>query len=387
MNNLPTATAVLARERMSVGVSRSQSVRVAVIDAAPVAMGVSPGRKRSRRSVLAFLAAFLAATAGFGVAADTIAPTLRDPEYGKKRARFLARAAARPGRPVVAVFGSSRTGMGVRPSAVEAGFDPAPAPVVANLSLVGSGPLLQLLAFDRLRRDGFRPAAAVFEFWPPLARDGEQDRDEYRIDAARLFPGDRRIVRDYFRDPDATDRRMRDARLNPWTASRARLIGLTVPGWLPASMRADAGWYGLDGEGWMVGLAEKDVAKAGRGDPNRAYYEPRLRHTVISDEADRAFRELVTRCRADGIPAAFVWLPESGRFREFYSAETESAVSAYWLRLTRDAGVPGIDCRRSVPDAVLPDGIHLTQTGAMQFGPVFAGELSRVFPHLGGNGR
>ena len=51
-----------------------------------------------------------------------------------------------------------------------------------------------------------------------------------RIDPVRLFPGDRHLVEDYAIDPAPISRAMTHARWNPWTASRARLLGMTVHG-------------------------------------------------------------------------------------------------------------------------------------------------------------
>jgi hypothetical protein len=342
---------------------------------------------RARRAVVVLLFAFVAATAGFVAAADAVAPTIRDPEFGKKLSRVKTRTAANPGAPVVAVLGSSRVGMGVRPSAVEAAFAADRRPVVANLSLLGSGPVMQLLAYDRLRRAGVRPAAVVVEYWPVLARAGDADREEYRIDPVRLFPADVPVVCEAFHDPAALGRAIFAARLDPWTASRARIVALTVPKWLPPGARADAGWAGLDDDGWMPGVPD---AAAGVDSPRRlellrTFYAPRLRRTTVSDVADRAFRTIVERCRADGIPVALAWLPEASEFRQSYSAESEAATTAYWLSFTRELGVPAIDLRTAMPDRFLPDGFHLTQTGAATFGLILAAELKRVFSALGGN--
>jgi hypothetical protein len=334
-----------------------------------------------------FVFVFIATTAGFSFAADRVAPTIRDPEFGKKLSRLKVRMAASPNRPGIAVFGSSRVGMGVRPPAVETAFGAARRPVVANLSLLGSGPVMQLLAYDRLRRAGVRPAAVVVEYWPVLARAGDADREELRIDPVRLFPADVPVVRAAFHDPAALDRAVLAARLDPWTASRARIVALTVPKWLPPGARADAGWAGLDDDGWMPGVSD---AAAGVDSPRRlellrTFYAPRLRQTTVSDVADRAFRAIIDRCRADGIPVALAWLPESSEFRQSYSAESEAATTGYWRGLTCELGVPAIDLRTAMPDGFLPDGFHLTQAGAAAFGPILAAELKRVFPSIGGN--
>jgi len=358
-------------------------VRVAVVRVATPGRRVGPGRvARSRRALLVFVLAIVAATAGFDLAADAVVPTLRDPEFGKKLTRAKARVAADAGRPVVAFLGSSRVGMGVRPPAVEAGFAADRRPVVANLSLLGSGPLLQLLAYDRLRRAGVRPAAVVVEYWHVLARAGDADREDRRIDPVRLFVADAAVVRDGFRDPAALDRAMLAARFDPWTASRARLVALTIPRWLPPGARADAGWAALDADGWMPGVAAGTDSPR-RLDQLRTYYAPRLNSTAVSAEADRAFRALVARCRADGVPVALVWLPESSEFRQCYSPGSEAAAVGYWHRLTNELNIPGSDCRTAMPDALLPDGFHLSQAGAAAFGPVLAAELVRAFPNLG----
>jgi hypothetical protein len=358
-------------------------VRVAVVRVATPIQRVERNQiAQSRRVLVVFLLAFVAATVGLDLAADAVVPTLRDPEFGKKLARAKARIAANPDRPVVAFLGSSRVGMGVRPPAVEAGFAAGCRPVVANLSLLGSGPLLQVLAYDRLRRAGVRPAAVVVEYWPVLARAGDADREDRRIDPVRLFSADVAAVRDGFRDPAALDRAMLAARVNPWTASRARLVALTIPRWLPPGARADAGWAALDADGWMPGVAAVTDSPR-RLDQLRTYYAPRLKHTAVSAVSDRAFRALVARCRADGVPVALAWLPESSEFRQCYSAESDAAAVGYWQRLTSELNVPGLDFRAAMPDVFLPDGFHLSQAGAAAFGPLFAAELQRAFPYLG----
>jgi hypothetical protein len=38
-----------------------------------------------------------------------------------------------------------------------------------------------------------------------------------------------------------------------------------------------------------------------------------------------------------------------------------------------------------MPDVYLPDGFHLTRSGAAAFGPTFAGGLRRAFPDVWGD--
>src|SRR5437016_272201 len=95
--------------------------------------------------------------------------------YGDRSRRGLTLRLAtlvRAGAPVVLALGSWRGDTGLRAEALVDCAGTPRDPLLFNGGLLGAGPLLQLLALDRLLRAGERPDAVVVEFWPPLLADG-----------------------------------------------------------------------------------------------------------------------------------------------------------------------------------------------------------------------
>src|SRR5213075_1820404 len=96
-------------------------------------------------------------------------PDLRDPEFGHKLARLHARLEEQPGRPLVLVLGSSRTGVGLRPEVLHRFALPGgQPPIVFNFGLTASGPVMELLCLHRLLEEGIHPDWLVVEVMAPL---------------------------------------------------------------------------------------------------------------------------------------------------------------------------------------------------------------------------
>src|SRR6476646_392089 len=126
----------------------------------------------ARRSVAWFVLTFVLGQLAMFVALEWAVPGLRDPEFYRKLVRLRARRGERPTAPVVLALGSSRVYTGLRLPALGDTADAPQEPLLFNGGLLGAGPLLQLLALDRMLRAGERPDAVVMEFWPPLLADG-----------------------------------------------------------------------------------------------------------------------------------------------------------------------------------------------------------------------
>jgi hypothetical protein len=336
-----------------------------------------------------FAVAFLAANLGTWLAMDYGWPQLRDPEYGRRLNRLRARLAEHPGRPLVVAVGSSRMSMGVCPAAWEE-VRPAnagrPDPLLFNVSLVGSGPVMELMALRRLYADGVRPAAVVLEYWPPFLREDGPYFEPDRVELTRLMAIDRPLVRDYFRDPAAVERRMLLARVSAVYENRERLFAQVDASWLPWNRRMDTGWQGLDPWGWLPGLDEHPQTRARRAARLahcEAIYRAQFHEYAIDPVADRAMREAVTLARSHGAKVAFAYLPESTEFRGWYPPGVETAGREYLARLCRELAVPLIDARTWMPDEYLVDGFHLSRAGAAEFTRRFGPAVAATFPDLG----
>ena len=357
---------------------------VAVVTAAvpPPSRRVGARRRAARRAVLLFAVVVVAANVALAAGMDFVFPTVRDPEYGRRLARLKARTAEHPGRPVVLLLGSSRAAMGVRPEFMN--DDPA-GPFTFNFSIVGSGPVMEVMTLRRLLADGMRPAGVLLEYWPAFMREDGPYAEELRIDKHRLRPEDRGFVRDYFTNPDGVEAVMRDVRRVPWSSHRLRLVSQAVPGWLPFHRRQDGPWAKLDRWGWLPGF-EADPPPAERAARHAAaagYYLPLFAGFEVSAVADRAFREVVATCRANGIRVGLVWLPESSEFRGWYTPAARQAGDEYLAGVRAEYGLPLIDARDWVPDGQIADGFHPTQSGAAtlsrRLGPAVRATFSELW--------
>lgn len=353
---------------------------------APLQVAATPPRGSARRTVAWFVVATLGLHVGAVLALDAAWPALRDPEYGRRVTRLKARTAEHPGRPVVLAVGSSRISMGVRPAAwedVRPDQPGRPDPLLFNMALVGSGPIMELMCLRRVYADGFRPAAVVLEYWPPFYREDNQFFEPKRIDPTRLYPGDRPLVRDYFAEPDKTEHEMRADRLNPLYRMRHRLLGQLAPKWQPWGRRMDAIWDHIDPWGWLPGLEQDLEARPFRLKHCEPIYRDQFNGYTVHPVADRAVREAVALARGHGSRVVFAYLPESSEFRGWMPPEVERMAREHLAGLCRELDVPLVDARLWLPDDRLADGFHLTRGGATEFTRRFVPAVVAALPGLG----
>lgn len=345
--------------------------------------------KKARAVVWTFLFGVLVlhlATAG---AMDVVWPELRDPEYGRRAKQLRARVAKHPNRPLVLTVGSSRTAMGVRPAVwEEARLGTPNDPLVFNVSACGGGPITQLLLLRRIYADGFRPAVVLLEYWPPVLRQDGRFSEAARFDQRRLRWDDRPVVRDYFPEPAAIERRMRASRLNALSENRARLLVQVDPLWVPVTMQSAQSWTGLDGWGWLPGMDPHPDDTATRRKLTETiwkHFADQLNGAAIHPDSDRALREAVALARAHGTRVGFVCLPESAEFQGRYPAELERSAREHLTGLSRELAVPIIDARNWMDERYLADGFHLSRAGAAAFTAKFVPAVVATFPGAGGS--
>ena len=139
------------------------------------------------RAKLALLWGALAFLAGQGVLAYVITrshPEIRDPEFGYRLLRLREQGASAPDRPLFLILGSSRTLSGICPPALPGWpADAGPEPRVFNFSLLGAGPVRELLTLRRLLADGHRPDWLLLEVWPPF-----WPQQGYWLDELHIMP-------------------------------------------------------------------------------------------------------------------------------------------------------------------------------------------------------
>ena len=334
-------------------------------------------RRRSFQVLLSFLALLLAANGGLALLVEEGPEHLRDPEYGLRLKSLRTKRSQHPDRKLTVILGSSRTAMGIRPDVYEGSLaESASSPLLFNLSMSGAGPILQLIALERLLADGVRPDAVLLEFWPPLLRGDGPYREDLRLNPERLRASDGPIIAEYFLDPETTRSKMLRGRALPAWYHRRAFLDQYWPQAMPRLERTDASWAPLDEWGWLPGRKSATPEQIERGWPHVAgFYAPLFQGFHVAELPDRALRRCVARCRELGIAVGMVRLPESARFRSMMTPDSIRRSSEYRTKLAEETHVPLIDGGAWGIDTDLPDGYHLTQDGAAEFTRKLAGHL------------
>jgi hypothetical protein len=286
---------------------------------------------------------------------------LRDPEYAAKESRLDAVLSAHSA-PIIA-FGSSRLEEGLRPGILGAN------PPIFNFGLIGAGPVQQRLALERLKQHGACPTRIVFEYWPPYLMDFSDQREEYRIDPARLHRHDLRTLSHYVRDPQQLSHGLLVSRLVPAHSHRFVFLNLVLPVWLSFEKRQDFRWQPLDDWGWLPGkVPDADpIARTNRLRLSRQYYEPFLTAAGLEPTSLRALDDFLDECLAGETEVVVLWMPESSEFRSWYAPAVEQKAREKFAQLGQRPGVRLIDARTWIDDERLGDGFHLDPRGAIEF--------------------
>lgn len=335
--------------------------------AAPAGAG-----RRARHSARLALATgalmFLALTVAVAVAAETVRPEWRDPEYGHRLREVRRWQRKRPARPLVLVFGSSRAQMGVSPAA--AGFPDAPgSPLVYNFGYRGAHPLGTCFQVARALDDGVRPRAVlVVVSAVELTIDGPAD-EQFPTWGPRLSGGDLRRFAPYTENASAFRRDLAAARRDPWAARREVLMNILLPDWQSERQRNEHdGWVRMDRYGFAPFPAERltpglrqHIRDAARG------------HAFALDGAPpgqmplRALRDVAARCRAGGTALAVAWAPESPAYRSLYTPAGRASVEAVTRQFATELGAAVFPAPAHLQEDDFADGYHLMPDGAAKY--------------------
>jgi hypothetical protein len=257
------------------------------------------------------VAAIAALHLGLSVALETVLPQLRDPDYGYRLVRARAAQRQYPDRPLIAVFGTSRTQNAIDPSAMA--FPPAPGvPLVFNFGQAGAHPVHIPLALQRLRDDGLTPAAVLVELFPATLASPVPCDGLFFDSAARLTAADVHALVPYLSHPETIRRRWVESRANSWYTYRSVVIDHLDPEWHPWDRRSSPQWLEMDRLGFRpyrmrAGADDCRLEKLAR---SRAAHESNLHAASVSPAADRAIRALIADCRDTETPLAFFFAPE-----------------------------------------------------------------------------
>lgn len=343
--------------------------------------GVRSRRADARRRVLAGLLFALVSVAGFNVALDTVAPNLRDPEYGHRVKQLRALHRAEPNRPLVVVLGSSRPQMGLSPALLGLGTGPAD-PLGYSMAAAGCGPLHELMNLHRLLADGVKPDYLLVEVLSPVLA-GDSPAEKLLLPPKQSLADVRRAV-PYCRDAGELWHGWLLVRANPFHALRLNLMSHGFGGFLHWQSRQDFLWKQMQPDGWLPYFFPTitDAKRADGTAQARDQYGPYFNGFRVAELPDRAYRDLIAVCRERDIKLAFFVMPESKVFRGWYPPGVREQVTAYLAGLSADAGVAVFDAHDWYDDeAMFADGHHLMRPGAEAFSRRFGRECVGPWIH------
>lgn len=347
----------------------------------------APPRRRTARATLAWgLVGFVAANLGLAVALETTHPQWRDPEFGHRLTRLRQSERAHPDRPLVLVLGTSRAQNAICPAAM--GFADAPgSPRVFNFGQSASPPLKVLLTYRRLREAGVRPAAVLVEILPTWTMANGPAEKELETQWPRLAAADLRHLRAHSRTPTALWRGWLYARLVPWHTQRVALLSHWLPRWLPWETRLDGNWTSMDADGFQpIGFVRPEAREAATAHAWKQY-QLGFQKYWPGPASFRALDELVSDCRAEGIPVAVFLPPVSPAFRAAFRPGVYEAGEQAVRQFAHSRDVPVFPPPEGLEETDFMDGHHMMRSGAETYSRWLADTHLKPWLQAGGIGR
>lgn len=330
-----------------------------------------PGSRRpsARRALAVGACAFALLTLALATLSESVKPEWRDPEYGHRLKQLRGWQAARPERPLVLFVGSSRVQMGVSPA--DMGFADAPGePLAYNFGYRCAPPLIAWLQLQRLLDAGIRPKAVVVTIAAVELNLEDGAERQFVGRGARLSDADLRRLAPYTGAASEFRRDRWAARLDPWNARREAVVSDALPGWQsPAARGAHAGWEGMDAYGFTRVEVERqtEAARHRSWHEVRTGFAPAMNAPLPNAFAHRVIRDLVARCRSEGIAVAVVWAPESPAYRALYAPAARAGIATYSDALARELGVPVWAAPEHLVEDDFTDGFHLHRDGPAKY--------------------
>jgi hypothetical protein len=331
------------------------------------------------------------AQAALVLAMDHWHPALTESWMAHKWEQLQQLVAREPDRPLLVMLGSSRTDDAFNAARLNSLRGPGGKPVVAyNLGVPMVGPLRESLYLKEMLEAGIRPRLLLVEFLPVFFTESHKGfiseenwaRPEYMTvpQIRHLWP--------YFDHPNHMGRLWLEARVAPWYAVRFALwreaTGTLSPDTRGNPVIEEAGWNYWKHDDWGFRMPRPFTSEEYQRGWLGTYYtfHPTLQRLQVAPGPVRALRDLLDRCRREGIPAVLVRMPESKNFRSWYRPEGLAEIRRLFEELSREYGIDAIDASKWVADIDFRDGHHVQGKGAHVFTTRLIEELRPILARL-----
>jgi hypothetical protein len=333
--------------------------------------------RRARRAVLWGLACYAVVVLLLNLVCDHWPHSLCNLWWQKWRS-LQQLVATSPDRPLLVALGSSRAEAGLEAGLLNDLPGPGGRPFLAyNFSVSGTGPLGEALSLHEMLAAGIRPRLVLAEFVPPLLNDMRKGcvSEEYWLSPGRLTLSQVLFLQPYLGRADHVRRNWLQARLAPWYVMRPwlQLWGQAVLSGSPTE--APPPW-----DAWGYHCLAQQPPKVRRTLRDLTYdqYAKSLGTFELGAGPVQAMRDVLERCRHEGIPAVLFIMPESRWFGRMYSPQGLAALRGLLEQLRDEYGLPVIDGTDWCAASEFQDGHHLMAKGAHEFTLRLRGELQRI---------
>ena len=326
---------------------------------------------RYRAVVLWMIGAFVFMQLAIGIAVDVSLPQVRDPEFVHREKLLQASMAREPEKTFVVAIGSSRVFNGL--DAATASETLSEGTVVFNFGIPSSGPFLERISLERLRKLPGKPDILLVEVLPALLNGTHTPRDQSELDGARLSAAELTKNRLSWAALSGPIRKWATARALPIYRHQAELRSLLKIDRerdgdnLPEDLRT------VDSFGWQARSFPVDRREGLKGLAHRQY-DACYRDFRLADTQVAHLEELLARCETEGIRTVLILMPEGSEFRRLYTPEMNAAIEGMLLHFRERFGSPIIDARPWMDDSLFYDMHHLLPEGAKEFSAKLAKE-------------
>ena len=158
------------------------------------------------------------------------------------------------------------------------------------------------------------------------------------------------------------------SRRDPWAAHRTALLSDLLPTWQTYGTRhTHRSWEEMS-YGFSPLYPEDVTDDFRRGTRERMPGTLALINDLpVGALSTRAIRAIVARCRAENIPVAACWAPESAGFRALYTPAGRAVRDQFERDLVRDVGIPVFPGPLHLDEDDFADGFHLLRDGAAKY--------------------
>jgi hypothetical protein len=292
------------------------------------------------------------------------------------------RLAEAPDRPLVLMFGSSRTDWAFQAGRLSGQPGPDGRPLLAyNFGVPTTGPLHEALYINDLLDEGIHPRLLLVELVTThlnQSRRGILSEERFTV-PPWLSVHQLLFLRPYLSNSRRAMIEWLESRLAPWYGFRWT-VHEHLQGHHSIPRPYDQACRPMDS--WGCRMLYEDPGtpefRAWRWAGAGRMYGDSLQRFRLGAGPAQAMRDLLARCRREHIPVALVIMPVTKEFNALYSPEGRAELENFLAELRERYGVEVVDASDWLDKKDFDDGHHVLKAGAYKFTTRMIAEVQKL---------